>query len=116
MKTAPKTYSMTTDHPASSYGQPVLLDDSGNPHGPADVGLWDSIAPTMCGRVDLYETAPAVSPGLGIAYACTAKHLGVHWSGYGPQPDRMWRAVCSAFAAGARHLRIYDAGKAEAWA
>lgn len=28
---------LTTDHPASSYGIPVLVDDDGNAFGPADV-------------------------------------------------------------------------------
>ena len=30
-------YRLTTDHAASSYGQPVLVDDDGTAYGPADV-------------------------------------------------------------------------------
>lgn len=28
---------ITTDHPASSYGQPVLVDPDGNAYGPGDI-------------------------------------------------------------------------------
>lgn len=33
-----KLGTLTTDHPASSRGLPVLIDDSGNPLGSAEVG------------------------------------------------------------------------------
>ena len=31
------TYTLTTDHSASSYGQPVLVDETGRAFGPADI-------------------------------------------------------------------------------
>ena len=30
-------YELTTEHSASSYNIPVLVDDDGNPYGPGDV-------------------------------------------------------------------------------
>jgi hypothetical protein len=32
-----KIVGLTTDHPASSYGVPVLVDDQGNAYGPRDI-------------------------------------------------------------------------------
>lgn len=32
-----KEWHLTTEHPASSYGLPVLVDKRNNPHGPADL-------------------------------------------------------------------------------
>jgi len=33
----PVPYHLTTDHAASSYGQPVLVDNNGNAYGPDDI-------------------------------------------------------------------------------
>lgn len=76
-------YKVSYDHATSSYGEPVLLDDNGNPCGPADVGLWGNLPPDFCGRVDLsWQTGEPVPP--------------VYWSRYGEEPDRMWRALKTA--------------------
>ena len=32
-----KTYTLTDEHPASSYGQPVLVDQSGKAYGPYEL-------------------------------------------------------------------------------
>lgn len=36
---------MTTDHPASSYGSPVIAGEDGTPYGPGDIydGDWSGI-------------------------------------------------------------------------
>ena len=35
--TGEATYLLTADHPASSYGQPVLIDENGQDYGPEDI-------------------------------------------------------------------------------
>ncbi|WP_339426766.1 hypothetical protein [Pseudomonas proteolytica] len=68
-------YRITTDHPMSSYGEPVLLDGDDTPYKAGDLGLF-GLSPNFCGRVDAG----------GKTY----------WSGYGDAPDRMWRALRTA--------------------
>lgn len=36
-------WKLTTDHPSSSYGQPVLVDPQGNPYGPGDITPVDYV-------------------------------------------------------------------------
>ena len=36
------TYTLTTNHSASSYGQPVLVDETGRAFGPADIVVPES--------------------------------------------------------------------------
>ena len=37
MKVTLKDFVLTTEHPASSYGQPVLIDEENEPYGPGDL-------------------------------------------------------------------------------
>ncbi len=66
------TYRITTDHPMSSYGEPVLIDSAGNALKAGDIGIF-GLPTAMCGRVDAGGE--------------------VFWSGYGDSPDKMWRAL-----------------------
>jgi len=86
------TYTITTDHPASSHGIPVLLDDAGIPHGADDVGLY-GLPKNYCGRVDAASD--------------------VYWSGYGDSPMKMWDALTAAHIAHPEMtiVEIVDAGK-----
>ncbi len=107
------TYKMTTNHAASSYGEPVLIDDAGIAIGPREVGLWGTLPSNFCGCVNRYDAeVPAM---IGGVREISGERVEVNWSGYGDSPNRMWEAVKSAFRAGADRLRIYDAGLAEAW-
>jgi hypothetical protein len=86
------TYTITTDHPASSYGMPVLLDADGIAYGAADVGLY-GLPKNLCGRVDAGGD--------------------VYWSGYSENPMKMWNALRAAHNAHPELLTvgIVDAGK-----
>ena len=71
-----KTYTLSTSVTGSSYGQLVLLDQEGEPRGPADVGLWGTLPSDTPGRV-----------------FCGGQ---IYTSGYGPSPNRMWEAILTA--------------------
>lgn len=111
-----KEYTLTTDHGASSDGEPVCITEDGEALGPQEIGIWDILPGNYCGRVDIYESAPTPCPGVGIGYKQEAKQLDVIWSGYGDRPDRIWAAVKVAFAKGFSRIRVYDNAVVEAWA
>lgn len=94
-----QTYKITTDHPASSYGEPVLLNSQGTPCKAGDLGMF-GLSANACGRVDAIQ-ADGTST--------------VFWSGYGDNPDKMWRALRVAHEAhpDLSEVRIFDAGKIE---
>lgn len=95
------TYKLSYDHAASSYGQPVLIDEAGEPNGPADVGLW-GLPQNFCGQV--YARSP--NPGeLGTVY----------WSGWSASPDKMWLALLKASAEHPEltNVHVHDIGRVE---
>jgi hypothetical protein len=105
---------LSTDHAQSSYGIPVAIAQDGTVYGPADLGLL-GMASNLCGRVDRYDAQPQHRLMANGNEDPVAKYLGVHWSGFGDNPYKMWDAVCSAFAAGARHIRVISCSRVETW-
>lgn len=93
------TYTISYDHASAGYGQPVLLDDAGEPHGAADVGLW-GLPENFCGQVYVKGSD-----------AQTLRDR-TFWSGYGASPDKMWQALCRASRAypTATIAEVRDAG------
>lgn len=59
-------YTLTTDHPASSYGQPVLVDQNNNAYGSADIVTH---VPK-----DVFGESANITAGMIVARWCTS-HL-----------------------------------------
>lgn len=60
-----QTYLVSFDHPVAGHDEAVLLNDAGTPHCPTDVGFWDVLPATFCGRVDAARAHPDFAAGAG---------------------------------------------------